>query len=675
MDDAHDRNTLTAHECRGCGIPYPWHAGKDKGMAVYQPNSILGNSHTLVTLGEAGEIMTFFYPHVDFAQNLQEGMVAVYLRAPGQGTLSWTFEPGWQARQEYVPRRNIVVTTLLHRETGLALEITDFVHPRRDVLVRRFRLRNVGDAPREGVLMQYLFLRLGETPRKNSARRLDDQQAVVQYWRHICFAMGGDWPDATQIGKAGESHNSAKRDMGDGILTNQREELGDVDTAYGWHFTLGPGETLERLFLVSAAPTEPAALAQLHSAHAQGFPALYELTDRWWDAWLSATMPVHLPADLTEIYYRCLLATRLIYDERYGSVLAAPEFDPTFEQCGGYGFVWPRDAAEVMLALEDAGLPTMVERFFEWARQTQHREGYWEQRYWVNGDRGPGWCSFLDSIQIDQTGSMVHALGIHADNLPAHERPGFFERYWDVVRAAADYLYGTLNPQGLHNQAFDLWEKFRGSFTYSNASIYAAFRTAAAWAAARSEDALAQRWGAAATRIKDELLGRCWNGNYFARGYNAWGQLDWGVDSAMLGVFDPFGLLSLEDVREREMVESMVRVVRDRLTKCLPQGEGILRHEGDDYAGGSAGGVNTLWMARVLLRLAVYYTDRDADRAASYRATAERYLRTVIARGTPTGLLPELIGSDTVPRWAVPHGWAMASYIQCALLLDRLHGG
>jgi len=643
-------------------------------MAVFQPNAVLGNSHTLVSLGLAGELMTFFYPHLDYPQNLREGMVAVYLGAPGHGHLSWTFEDAWQKRQSYLPRRNILVTDLSNPVLGLEVRITDLVHPRRDILARQFRVRNASPQPRDGVLMQYLYLRLGEMPSKNSARRLDDEWAVVQYWRHICFAIGGDRPDGAQIGKAG-GHNGAKTDMLDGALNNQREELGDVDTAYAWNFTLEPGKEITRTLLFSAAPTEPAALTQLRSAREQGFQALHELNDHWWDAWLSSAVPVHLGADLTETYYRSLLALRLLYDERYGSVLAAPEFDPMFERCGGYGFVWPRDAAEVALALEEAGYPTMVERFFEWARMTQRKEGYWEQRYWVNGDRGPGWCSFLDSIQIDQTGSMVYALGVHADLLPAHERPGFRERYWAVALLAAEYLYGTLNGNGLHGQAFDLWEKFRGSFTYSNASIYAAFRVTAAWAAARGEDDLAARWNTAADRIKAVLLEQCWNGDYFARGFTERGEVDWSVDSAMLGVFDPFNMLSLDDADERAMIERMVAVIRARLTRHLPEGDGIMRHEGDDYGGGAAGGVNTLWLARVMLRLALYYQDRDASRSQAYRDDATRYLRTVIARGTTTGLLPELIGSDTLYHWAVPHGWAMASYLQCALLLDRLESG
>ncbi len=234
-----------------------------------------------------------------------------------------------------------------------------------------------------------------------------------------------------------------------------------------------------------------------------------------------------------------------------------------------------------------------------------------------------------------------------------------FRTLLDGGGEAVNYLTGGLGENGLHSQAFDLWEKFRGSFIYSNASIYAALQTAAAWAAARDEEETAQIWDNAAARINGAVR-ECWNGACFARGYNESGQLDWGVDSAMLGMFIPFGLLSLDVPEEREMVESMVQVIRDRLTKRLPEGNGIIRHEGDDYAGGAAGGVNTLWFAQVLLELALYYAQRDQEKSAAYRGSGT-YMRTVIARGTTTGLLPELIGSDTVSRWAVPHGWALAS--------------
>ncbi|MHB9022752.1 MAG: glycoside hydrolase family 15 protein [Armatimonadota bacterium] len=643
-------------------------------MSIYQPNAVLGNSHTLLTFGGAGEIMGLFYPHIDYPQNLQEGMPAVYFGQPGRGQFVWTFEDSWRKQQAYVPRRNILMTTLTHI-SGLEMEITDLVHPRRNIIARRFRLRNTSQDTLDGVLMQYLYLRLGEMSRKNSARRVDDPPAIVQYWRNVCFAMGGDTPDATQVGKAGGlSHNSAKNDMQDGLLSNQREELGDVDTAYAWNFWLRPGEEFERVFYISAAASEPAALNQLKEHAPRGFDEIYAMTDAWWGEWLSAVKSVSLDGLLGEVYYRSVLASRLLYDESYGSFLAAPEFDPLLERCGGYGFVWPRDAAEVVLALEQVGLNGMVEHFFEWAGEAQKVDGSWEQRYWINGERGPGWCTFDDSTQIDQTATMIYALGAYADRLPEAARAELQQRYWSMMAITANYLLDKLGENGLHSQAIDLWEKYRGSFCYSNASIHAALLAAARWAADRGQPALETQWREAAERIKSVLLADFWNGSYFARGLNDAGEIDWTIDTAMLGLFEPFEMLSLDVPEERQMVESMARVIRERLTKHYPDGEAIIRHEGDDYVGGSAGGVNTLWLARVLLRMAVSCRQDDPAKAQEYRAQAEGYMRVVIGHGTTVFLLPELIGSDTTPRWAAPHGWAMAAYIQCALLLDALEG-
>jgi GH15 family glucan-1,4-alpha-glucosidase len=267
---------------------------------------------------------------------------------------------------------------------------------------------------------------------------------------------------------------------------------------------------------------------------------------------------------------------------------------------------------------------------------------------------------------------MIYALGAYADRLSAEARAEFQGRYWSMMATTASYLIDHLGENGLHVQAFDLWEKFRGSFCYSNAAIHAALRAAARWAADRNQSALETQWREAAERIKVVLLADFWNGGYFARGLNEAGQVDWTVDSAMLGLFEPFEMLSLDVPAERQMVESMAHVIRERLTKEYHDGQAIIRHEGDDYVGGSAGGVNTLWLARVLLRLAVSFRQEDPGKTRDYRTQAEEYMRVVVGHGTTVQLLPELIGSESTPLWAAPHGWAMASFIQCAVLLDEL---
>ncbi len=65
-------------------------------MGIYLPTSAVGNGRVLATLGSAGEIMTFFYPRIDFAQNIHECLPALYIGEPGHGLFAWTFEPKFQ---------------------------------------------------------------------------------------------------------------------------------------------------------------------------------------------------------------------------------------------------------------------------------------------------------------------------------------------------------------------------------------------------------------------------------------------------------------------------------------------------------------------------------------------------------------------------------------------------
>ena len=97
----------------------------------------------------------------------------------------------------------------------------------------------------------------------------------------------------------------------------------------------------------------------------------------------------------------------------------------------------------------------------------------------------------------------------------------------------------------------------------------------------------------------------------------------------------------------------------------------LVRYEGDQYTGGGPSAVTTLWLARALLRLAL--TEPENERAREVcRARAEASMRAVLAHGTPTGLLPEMIGPGPGEMWAVPHAWSTASFVEAVLLLHQL---
>jgi len=640
-------------------------------LPVYQPNAVIGNSRVLVGLGAKGELMSFFYPHIDFCQNLHEGMPAAYF--PATSRLVWTFEPSWTASQRYLDRTNIVETRLRHDPSGLIVTITDFVHPTEPALFRRFEAANTGSRPLQAKLFQYLDLQVGEVQGRNAVHFHPDQGLAVAYWRNICFAIASEALEEYGCGRAG-NHNSAKLQMEAGQLNLQREEIGDIDLALAWSLTLAPGEAVTRELMMVADANEPAAVERVLAYRDLGWEPLVQWARDRWGAHLAASRKVSIDRDLEEAYYRDLLALDLLIDPDTGSVLAAPEFDPAFERSGGYGYCWPRDAVEACLALEAAGYPGYMGRFLTWAQRTQRPEGYWEQRYWLSGQRGPAWCTEQGGLQIDQTASVLFAMGRHARGLAEGDCARFVAALWDSARRAGQYLTDQIDPAtGLHRVAFDLWETFRGSFTYSNAAISAALREGAFLARVAGQPHIAEEWGAAARAIKQAVMSRLWQGEIFARGFDANGSLDAAADASLLGLIAPFEFLSLDDPQEREVARTCVEALVRRLGRPLGGAEVLRRFDGDQYAGGGPGALTTMWLVRVFLELARALRD-DPAAAQGYRARALASMRAVLAAGTATGLLPEMMGAGPGAYWAVPHTWTMGSFVLASLLLDARGG-
>jgi GH15 family glucan-1,4-alpha-glucosidase len=84
----------------------------------------------------------------------------------------------------------------------------------------------------------------------------------------------------------------------------------------------------------------------------------------------------------------------------------------------------------------------------------------------------------------------------------------------------------------------------------------------------------------------------------------------------------------------------------------LPDG-GVLRYEGDVYAGGNPWILTTLW-------LGLWY--RRVGDEAGYR----RCLDYAVARQSETGLLPEQVTRDGEPAWVLPLTWSHAMLVLAA---------
>ena len=173
-----------------------------------------------------------------------------------------------------------------------------------------------------------------------------------------------------------------------------------------------------------------------------------------------------------ELCTRSLLVLEQLTDRQTGATIAAPEFDPSFEQSGGYGFVWPRDLGYVVLGFLAAGRGDLAVPALRWLAREQAPEGLWLQRYWTDGSLAPSWGLH----QLDETGMAVFAYEAAWRELgdAALDR-----ELWPSARAAADFLCGFVDDDtGLPLPSVDLWEQTDGQHSYSAAATYGGLVTA-----------------------------------------------------------------------------------------------------------------------------------------------------------------------------------------------------
>ncbi len=634
-------------------------------MPVFLPTSVLGNARNLVTLGHSGEMMGWFYPHKDADQHITSCLPCAYIGDGGRGRLSYFFENDWAREQRYLPDSNALQTTLVG--FGLRITLTDAMPDDADVLYRRIRVENTSDERRNGGFYHFGHWKIGGMREGNGLTFHADERALTQSARVATLAVGGDALESWHCGKAGENwaHN-ARYALQHGVLGCQQLEIGDVNWAFGFYADLQPGESVERTAIFALAPDQVAAIVTMQAAKARDFDAVLAARLAADARTLAPGLETlkrtgaRVPDELLSTYTRSLLALPLLRGDE-GVAVAAPEFDPEFISCGGYGYFWPRDGGEYISGLLDAGYPDAAPPMFDWCARHQDARGLWHQRYFLNGQVAPNWCLPPETLQIDQVGAVGWAYGKWLEGHPDFAVP---DAHQTMLTRAADYLISRQDPRtGVHMNAFDTWETFIGSFAYSNAAIYAAFGCAHRVSGDEKYLEAAQKMKAGVLRhfVRD-------NGDYkyLVRGFHADGSPDETVDSASLGAIEPFGLLDLSVPEELAIARGTLRAVTERLEVDWMGARAIRRFEGDAYVGGVPACVNTLWMARCCLNVAGVTGETDLiERAQSY-------LRVVTRRATPTRLLPELMqGPDGQSYWAAPHGWAMSSFVSGVLAWAR----
>ncbi|MCG9969193.1 glycoside hydrolase family 15 protein [Pelotomaculum terephthalicicum JT] len=647
------------------------------------PEAIVGNSKMLASLRENGEIFRLFWPQIDYGQHLGHFWPGIKLFLPeGQSFTKWFHLNIWQSSQRYLENTNILETEMCSRTHYFKVVQQDFVLPDRDILVRHYTLTNHGEREEKLTFLVYCAFDLDESTHYDGAYLDFCNHSLIFFRRNIYLAVAGSgYPlSGYQCGRRcthSDPFQNASRGALRGGSDNIRQSAASLDWDMG---DLPPGESKNFTLYLAAGADRDKVITLLAGAASQDGLELLEQTKQYWRGWLrKGTRAAGENAGSEAAYGRSLLAMKLMSNKETGASIAAPEFDPYYLLCGGYGYCWPRDSVFIAAAFDEAGYHDIAAHFYKFAGAVQEKAGDWQQRYFTDGLAAPTWGK-----QIDQAGSVLWGYGHHYSLTRDNH---FLEQTWSSLAAGADYLAENLEANGLPSPSFDLWEDEHSQGTYSAAAVYGGLKAASEIAIIKGERETARRWHMAAAAVKEGILKHQWSDRHhsFIRGINRrvcqdsyhhaahegkfsytqtdpaglyptyWVGEDERLDAALLGLAFPFGVLDAKD----EKMQATVRAIEERLWNR--DVGGLRRYEGDSYRGGNPWLVTTFW-------LAIYYCMRgDRHRAKTlYRWCLEQANRHL--------LLPEQADKNRGgPAWVMPLNWSHAMLVLARLALeDRL---
>ncbi|TMC44800.1 MAG: glycoside hydrolase family 15 protein [Chloroflexi bacterium] len=635
----------------------------------------IGNGALLVNFDRHYQLRDIYYPRVG-QENHTSGepcRFGIWV----DGRFVWLDDPGWSRNLVYLPDTLVTNVTLHHADLGVRLTFNDTVDLGRDLLLRRVRVLNEGPE-REVRLFFHFDWHIYGTEVGDTVMYYPAVKGLVAYKGQRCFAACGQVGD--RIGLDG--YACGKKDVGgaqgtwrdaeDGELGNNPIEQGSVDMTLALKLGRVPQGQLVTAYQWLIAARNLAELQTVADVVTlRGPEAFLERTRSYWIAWVNKEEREFgdLSPQVADLFRRCLLVVRTQVDSG-GAVLAANDADIIKFARDTYSYMWPRDAALAVYAMDQAGYVDIPRRFFELCARIVTKEGYFRHKYTPAGDPGSSWHPWVDAsgkpqypIQEDETGLVLFSLWQHYDR---HRDFEFFKAYYrPLIILAADFLAGYIDPRtGLPEPSYDLWEERRGVMSFTVAAVWAGLKAAANFAQLYGETTLADRYRGVADGIKQGTLRFLFDpelNRFIRRIYvrpDGTTARDLTIDSSVYGLWY-FGMFSAGDPQ----IVSTMKAVYDRLW-CKTEVGGIARYENDWYyqvsqdignVPGNPWFICTMWYGQWLVSQA---------RSLGDLAKARDILEWVAAAALPSGVLSEQLDPySKAPLSVSPLTWSQATLV------------
>jgi GH15 family glucan-1,4-alpha-glucosidase len=633
---------------------------------------VLSNGQVFVGLDESGLVHDFYYPYVGL-ENLtnarsSQHKIGVWV----DGEFSWTDDGSWNVQVEFEPDALISNIHFHSDHLGLTLRLQDCVDSEYNALLRQITITNEADHERDIRLFMHQVFQISRSGRADTAIYVPDDHYILDYKGRYCLLIAGRFTngedfDQYAVGNYGiEGKAGTYLDAEDGELSDNAVEHGGVDSVIRFRSPLGGGESATVDYWIIAASSQNDAAA-VHATFKQA-PLAERLsyTREHWQRWFKTE--VDLPDFHRLSLQHSLLIIKAHCDER-GSVLASGDSSIFNYGRDYYCYCWPRDAAYALWPLIRLGHFEEARAFFEFARDTMHRDGYLMHKYQPDRAIGSTWHPLVHgrrrelAIQEDETAGVLFMVG---EFYEASQDKTFIENlYHPFIAPAANFMCRFIDEAtGLPHASYDLWEEKFLTTTYTVCTVIAGLETAAKLATLVEAPDDAVRWQRTADSIRSNLDKLYHKDGYFIKGFllleNGEIQPDNTLDiSSLYGPFMYAGLPLTDD-----RLISTVKHVERRILNTSPSG-GVLRYENDNYFltkrqySGNPWIVSTLWLAQY------YQTAGESNKA-------RELLDWSLARELPSGVLSEQFDPENGASLGVtPLVWSHAEMVNTLLDLSK----
>ena len=619
-------------------------------MDKYYNDAIIGNQNIVASYTKNGEILRIFYPNRDYKQMIDFFHVGLKINDSGIVYLHQDINNVYE--QYYEENTNILNTEILNTYFNLRMIQTDYVTIKENIIVKKYKFINENTIDLN--LNFIVHSGLISSP-NNRVSGLCKNDTLVQYnHEYVMCTFSKEKLLSSQI-------NNTKANIGEGKIGDKDYVGLSADSSISYDLgILKPNESKEFELYVYIEDNKNG-LDSLEKTVERirkiDFRTEFDSAKKYWKKYVKDHNGIELDLPETpknrrikEIYTRTILLYPLLVNNETGGISAAIEVDEEYKYCGGYDYCWPRDAVFITHAMDILKMNKEVEKFYKnFCKNTQSRNGMWEQRFYTNGRLAPCW-----GYQIDETASVIFGVYNHylhtkdkkflKDNLKMCEK---------ALKYLKKYMEDILEEKEQMQLSYDLWEMHEGISLYSIASIFSAYNSMIKIYEELKEEFTKNRVKQenvnkekenlieAKLSIKQYILKNFYDETKksFVRNLE-----DKKMDISILGAVTPFEVFT---PKEKKILNTVERI---NMTLRTYTG-GYKRFEEDHYRDGKPWVIATLWMAN-------YYIE------IGEKQKAKECFDYVIKTSAKHGFLAEQINNETMaPDWVIGLGWSHAMFI------------